>query len=93
MTASLNSTEAGSQKTSKSTAITGVQGLFKVVKPLGEYLGGVLLGPLKAFEKAARIISGGLKLLGFTNAAKGVDTFTNAIKDGSAAAATCSCTR
>jgi hypothetical protein len=25
-------------------------------------------------------------LLGFTNAAKGVDTFTNAIKDGSAAA-------
>jgi hypothetical protein len=26
-------------------------------------------------------------LLGFTNAAKGVDTFTNAIKDGSAAVA------
>jgi hypothetical protein len=55
-----------------------------VVKPLGEYLG-VLLGPelaSAAAEKAARIISGGLKLLGFTNAAKGVDTF-NAIKDGS----------
>jgi hypothetical protein len=33
-------------KTSKVTAtITGIfQGLFKVVKPLGEYLGGVLLG-------------------------------------------------
>jgi hypothetical protein len=42
------------------------QGLFKVVKPLGEYLGGVLLGPelaSAAAEKAARIISGGLKLL------------------------------
>jgi hypothetical protein len=40
-----------------------------VVKPLGEYLGGVLLGPLTSFSsfwKAARIISGGLKLLGFT---------------------------
>jgi hypothetical protein len=65
------------------------QGLFKVVKPLGEYLGGVLLGPelaSAAAEKAARIISGGLKLL-VLPAAKGVDTFTNAIKDGSAAAA------
>jgi hypothetical protein len=36
------------QKLAKVTAtITGMfQGLFKVVKPLGEYLGGVLLGPL-----------------------------------------------
>jgi uncharacterized protein YqgC (DUF456 family) len=52
MTASLNSTEAGSQKLAKVTAaITGVfQGLFKVVKPLGEYLGGVLLGPLTSFS-------------------------------------------
>jgi hypothetical protein len=61
-----------------------------VVKPLGEYLGGVFIRSFElasaASEKAARIISGGLKLLGFTNAAKGVDTFTNAIKDGSAAA-------
>jgi hypothetical protein len=33
-------------------AITGVfQGLFKVVKPLGEYLGGVLLGPLKKLQQ------------------------------------------
>jgi ribosomal protein L12E/L44/L45/RPP1/RPP2 len=41
---------------------------------------------LKAAAEAARIISGGLKLLGFSSAAKGVDT-SNAIKDGSAAAA------
>jgi hypothetical protein len=38
--------------------------------------------------KAARIISGGLKLLGFTNAAK--VTFTYAIKDGSSSCSTCS---
>jgi hypothetical protein len=38
-----------------------------VVKPLGEYLGGVFIRSLElasaAAEKAARIISGGLKLL------------------------------
>jgi hypothetical protein len=63
------------------------QGLFKVVKPLGEYLGGGFIRSLElaSAAKAARIISGGLKR--FTNAAKGVDTFTNAIKDGSAAVA------
>jgi hypothetical protein len=61
-----------------------------VVKPLGEYLGVVFIRSFElasAAEKAARIISGGLKLFGFSNAAKGVDTFTNAIKDGSAATA------
>jgi hypothetical protein len=60
-----------------------------VVKPLGEYLGGVFIRSFElsaASEKAARIISGGLKLLGFTNA-KGVDTFTNAIKDFSSSLA------
>jgi hypothetical protein len=48
-----------------------------VVKPLGEYLGGVfLLGKelQQLLEKAARIISGGLKLLGSSQ--QGVDTFT-----------------
>jgi hypothetical protein len=40
------------------------QGLFKVVKPLGEYLGGGFIRSLElaSAAKAARIISGGLKL-------------------------------
>jgi hypothetical protein len=37
------------------------QGLFKVVKPLGEYLGGVFIRSFElASAAAARIISGGL---------------------------------
>jgi hypothetical protein len=36
----MNSTEAGSLATKVTTAISGIfQGLFKVVKPLGEFVG------------------------------------------------------
>jgi hypothetical protein len=92
MTASMNSTEAGSQKLASVTAsISGIfQGLFKIVKPLGEYIGGVFIRSFETAaaiaDKAMRVLSGGLKLLGFSNAAKGVDGFTNSIKQGSAAA-------
>jgi hypothetical protein len=61
------------------------QGLFKVVKPLGEYLGGVFIRSFELASAAAEKLQEYIwwfKVVGFTNAAKGVDTFTNAIKDG-----------
>jgi hypothetical protein len=92
MTASMNSTEAGSQKLAKVTAaISGVfQGLFMVVKPLGEFMGKVFIKYFElaaaAVDKAMKVISEGLKLLGFDSAAKGVDKFSKAMSDGSKAA-------
>jgi hypothetical protein len=92
MTASMNSTEAGSQKLAKVTAaVSGVfQGLFMVIKPLGEYLGSVFIKTFElasaAADKSIKIISKGLKLLGFDDAAKSVDAFSKAVSDGSKAA-------
>jgi hypothetical protein len=56
-----------------------------VVKPLGEYLGGVFIRSFELASAAAEKLQEYIwwfKVVGFTNAAKGVDTFTNAIKDG-----------
>jgi hypothetical protein len=55
-----------------------------VVKPLGEYLV-FLLGPLNYQQqlKSCKNNIWWFKLLILPSAAKGVDTFTNAIKDGS----------
>jgi hypothetical protein len=88
MTASMNSTEEGSHKLAKVTAtITGIfNGLWKLIKPLGEFMGGAFIKAFDvasaAVEKAIGIVSGGLRLLGFDKAADGVDKFAGAMKQG-----------
>src|SRR5690606_29878276 len=49
MTASMNSTEAGANKLAKVTAtVRGVfQGLFNLLKPLGEFLGNVFISAIE----------------------------------------------
>lgn len=93
MAASMNSTEEGSQKLSRVTAtITGVfNGFWKVIKPLGEFMGGAFIKAFdlaaEAVDKAVSVISDGLRFLGFEDAADGVDNFTNEIKNSANAAA------
>jgi len=93
MTASMNSTEEGSQKLAKVTAtVTGVfNGFWKLIKPLGEFMGNAFI---KYFEMAAAAVeatvgavSSGLKFLGFDDAAKSVDGFANSIKQSAQDAA------
>ncbi|PWB24645.1 hypothetical protein [Flavobacterium sp. HTF] len=93
MSASMNSTEAGSQKLAKVTAtITGIfRGLFNVIKPFGEWLGNAFVKyfetAIAIAEKGARIISAGLRMIGANSAAAGIDKFTNSVKQGAKAAA------
>ncbi len=93
MTASMNSTEAGSQKLAKVTAtITGIfRGLFNVIKPFGEWLGNAFVKyfetAIAIAEKGAKIISAGLKMIGANSAAAGIDKFTEGVKQGAKAAA------
>lgn len=93
MTASMNSTEAGSQKLAKVTAtITGIfRGLFNVIKPFGEWLGNAFVKyfetAIAIAEKGARIISAGLRMIGANSAAAGIDKFTNSVNQGAKAAA------
>lgn len=93
MTASMNSTEEGSQKLAKVTAtVTGVfNGFWKLIKPLGEFMGNAFI---KYFEMAADAvdatvgaISSGLKFLGFEETAESIDSFSNSIKESAQAAA------
>lgn len=76
MTASMNSTEEGSQKLAKITgAISGIfQGLFKVLKPLGEFLGKVFIAYIEtvgeALSKMVDGIAAALEFLGFDETAE-----------------------
>lgn len=88
MSASMNSTEEGAQKLSKVTsAVTGVfNALWKIIKPLGEFIGGAFISAFEAAGEAVEgtvgLISDGLRLLGFEDAADGADNFSNAVKEG-----------
>lgn len=91
--ASLQSTEEGTQKLAVVTgAITGVfNGLFKVVKPLGLFLGNVFIKTLENVGKIAESVANGLanvlEFVGAESAAKGIRNFTNEVKASSIAAA------
>ena len=73
------------------SAVTGVfNTVLKALEPLGEFLiDGIVMGfnlAAAAAEKAMGIISSGLALLGFDEAAAGVTSWTNEIKEGVKAA-------
>jgi len=92
-TASLNSTEQGTQKLAVVTgAITGVfKGLFQIVKPLGLFFADVFIKTFenvgKVAEKALGLLSSGLRLIGADSAAAGIDNFTKSVKNSSKASA------
>ncbi|WP_123902583.1 hypothetical protein [Flavobacterium hibernum] len=93
MTGAMNSTEEGSQKLARVTAtVSGVfKALYKLVKPLGEFMGNAFIAyfdaAVKIIEKTAKGVSTALKFLGFKDAAASVDGFTNSVKQGAKAAA------
>jgi hypothetical protein len=92
-TASLNSTEQGTQKLAVVTgAITGIfKGLFQIVKPLGLFFADVFIKTFenvgKVAEKALGLLSAGLRLIGADSAATGIDNFTTSVKKSSKASA------
>lgn len=93
MQASMNSTEAGSQKLARVTAtIAGVfKGLWNVVKPLGEFMGRAFIAYFDAaaavIDKTAKGISTALKFVGLKGAAASLDNFTGTIKRNAQASA------
>lgn len=92
-TASLKSTEEGSQRLAVVTgAVTGVfNGLFKVIKPLGLFFANVFIKHLENVGKAAKAMAGfladALDFVGFDETAKSVRGFTNEVVQSSVAAA------
>lgn len=92
-TASLKSTEEGSDRLAVVTgAVTGVfKGLFKIIRPFGEFLADVFIKHLENVGKAAMAMAGfladALDFLGFDESAKGVRDFTNEVIQSSNAAA------
>lgn len=92
-TASLKSTEEGSQRLAVVTgAITGIfRGLFNVVKPLGLFFANVFIESLEKVGRAAESVANGLanvlEFVGAESAAKGIRNFTNEVKNASVAAA------
>lgn len=86
MQTSMNSTEAGANKLAKVTgAITGIfNGLFKIIKPLGEFIFNGFVKYLDlagaALDNLGKAASSTLKFLGFNKAAESVDNFSNSIK-------------
>jgi len=93
MVASMNSTEEGSNKLAKVTAyLSGLfNGLFKVLKPLGEFLGKVFIAYLETVGQALDELSEGiakaLDFLGFTEAAADIRGFKEELKASAEAAA------
>ena len=92
-TASLKSTEEGSQRLAVVTgAVTGVfNGLFKIVKPLGLFFANVFIKQLELVGKVAESVANGLanvlEFVGAESAAKGIRNFTAEVKASSVAAA------
>lgn len=91
--ASLESTEAGTQKLAVVTgAITGVfRGLFNIIKPLGLFLANSFIKYLELVGKTAEAVAERLaKILDFIgaeSAAKGIRDFTEEVKRSATAAA------
>ena len=85
----LNRSEASTQKLTKAfSGLTGIfQGVLKALEPIGKFLIDVLVKNIelaeKGFFKAAKGISNALKFIGFDDAAKSVDNFTNGLKESS----------
>jgi hypothetical protein len=88
----MNSTEEGSAKLAKVTgAITGVfNGLWKIVKPLGEFIGGAFIAYFEllstALSKAVDGIAAALEFLGFDETAASLKGFKEEIVASSKAA-------
>jgi len=93
MVASMNSTEEGSNKLAKAMAyVTGLlNGFWKIIKPLGEFLGKVFIAYLEAVGMALDELSEGiakaLDFLGFTEAAADLRGFKEELKQSAIAAA------
>jgi len=93
MVASMNSTEEGSNKLAKAMAyVTGLlNGFFKVIKPLGEFLGKVFIAYLEAvgeaLDKLTEGIANALDFLGFEDAAADLRGFKEELKASAQAAA------
>ncbi|MGV3459907.1 MAG: hypothetical protein ACO1N9_05560 [Flavobacterium sp.] len=94
MTAAMNSTEEGSQKLAKITAaVKGLfEGFWKIIKPLGEWMGKVFIAYIetvgKALDELTDGIANALEFLGMDKAAKGLRGFKEEIKQSAKAAAT-----
>lgn len=88
MKASMESTEEGSNKLAKVTAIVSgaMNALWKILKPLGEFLGEVFIAYIEtaaaAVDMLVGAVSDGLRFLGFDDAADSIDGFSNSVKQG-----------
>lgn len=92
MVASMNSTEEGSNKLARVTAaITGVfKGFWKLIKPLGEWLGNAFIAYIEAVGKAldwvTDKIADAMEFFGMEKAAQGIRDFKEEIEASSKAA-------
>lgn len=88
----LTSTEQGTNKLNKVTAMLGsvFNGLMKVLSPLANFIADVVIKQFEMLgavaDKAMKLVSGGLKALGFDKAAEAVDNFGKSMADTSKAA-------
>jgi len=93
MKSSMNSTEEGSARLAKVTgAVRGIfEGLWKVIKPLGEWMGAVFIATVEtlgiALEKVMEGIARALDFLGFDETAADLRGFTETVKASSQASA------
>lgn len=93
MTASMNSTEEGSAKLAKITgAVKGVfEGLWKIIKPLGEFLGTVFIAYVEtigtALSKMVDGIATALEFLGFEETAESLRSVKAEVESTSKASA------
>lgn len=89
----LTSTEQGTNKLNKITALlsSGFNALMKVLSPLANFLADVVIKQFEMLgavaDKAMKLVSGGLKALGFDKAAAAVDNFNTTLSETSKAAA------
>jgi len=92
MTASMNSTEEGSQKLAKNMArLSGFfNSFFKILKPVGEFLGESFIAILDTVSEALEAMFDGLTaaldFVGFDDAANSLRGFKNEVKESSEAA-------
>lgn len=92
MTASMNSTEEGSQKLAKITGtISGLfNGFFKVLKPFGEFLGNVFIAYIEGVGEALDTLATGLgnaaEFLGMDGVAESIRGVQTEVKQSAVAA-------
>jgi len=93
VTASMNSTEEGSQKLAKVTAtLSGFfSSFFKVLKPLGEFIGNAFVKyfdlAIAAIGKLTDAVSSSLRFIGLDDAADSLDSFVGTVADSANSAA------